>query len=128
MQFFCCYCFPCTILFLLAALVEIHKRKTCKKITDIAQKMFNFPFCLSAAFLQLLARFIIFTFISFCQKDFINHLIHFYTNVERFMPEWRFIFTQEIRRNVCFRFALRSQSDGQTENEWRDKCKRGQWL
>lgn len=97
-----------------------------RKIADIAQKMFNFPFFSPRCYFNFsllvlvclewekkegsqlgtlglassrhgsLSYFLLF----FCQNDFIIHLIHFCTNVERFMPEWRFIFTQEIRWNV----------------------------
>lgn len=92
-----------------------------RKITDIALKMFNFPFCLCGAHFCSVrwlfkTRFLIF----FCQKDFIIHLIHFYTNVGRFMLKRRFIFTQEIRRNVCFRFASTSQSEPGEKEEGND--------
>lgn len=75
-----------------------------RKITDIALKMFNFLFVSPVR-----AR-IFFAFFSPFSAAFVKKTLSFIwyiykTNVERFMPEWRFIFTQEIRRNVCFHFA-----------------------
>lgn len=103
-----------------------------RKIADIAQKMFNFPFfsprmlflsplslslslpgsyfflngasCSTRSFsigiiiarMAWLSAYLVlsawlcirsFSYYFFCQNDFIIHLIHFCTNVERFMPE-----------------------------------------
>lgn len=80
-----------------------------RKITDIALEMFNFPFCLSGSHFFLSAAFVKKTL------SFIWYI--FKTNVERFMPEWRFIFTQEIRRNVCFHFASTSEREKAKKKE-----------
>lgn len=75
-----------------------------RKIADIAQKMFNFPFFSPRCYFSLLnelhsdsigiiawrgslSSLLLRLLLIFCQNDFIIHLIHFCTNVERFMPE-----------------------------------------